>query len=521
MKKTILYILPASGLLFLAFSASAQRYQSVYEQQNRQQAYQTNRPVYDDLYNPAPLEAGPLRPGPGGHYVSPPPGQRRSGRRPLTAGPLAGSGNIPAPLSYSPRSRFSKLPYSLNNYMDFKSFTNEPSPYRQGEWLNIYYGGGRSGLPSTPTDRSLMGTAFKGRSLSNPIHARSYYDTEIAGRYEPRQGPLSLEESFKLVRSRTGEPVTGPVNERLLQSDLFTGVQAVPRSELDPYAQQMEGVAPGDQAGDQRDYKLRRSLSGEEEQEQPQDRILRKLHKPWDKKFQEETARTQDRQQDVAVPPAIARDEEQAPEYKGMFTQMREAINRPRGEQAPVEGVQTELIFKAPEQRQGPITSFVGQGESEINKRLERAEELLAEGQYYKAADQYNFARVLDPENPLPRLGRAMAFLGAGNYMTSANNLFAAIQMFSPLAYFDLKMDAFMPDLRLLDRRRAELEQRLKSHEDFRLRFLLGFTEYYSGLKEIGLKDMQKAAEDFPEELAPVQRFVEILQRRQTTQPAD
>ena len=67
-------------------------------------------------------------------------------------------------------------------------------------------------------------------------------------------------------------------------------------------------------------------------------------------------------------------------------------------------------------------------------------------------------------------------------------------------------------DLTVLDKRRAHLERRLEKYDDFRLRFLLGFAEYYSGVEKLGLSNLTKAVEHVPEELSNVRRFVETLE---------
>jgi hypothetical protein len=161
-----------------------------------------------------------------------------------------------------------------------------------------------------------------------------------------------------------------------------------------------------------------------------------------------------------------------------------------------------------------PIRTFVGTEDSVLNQWLARGEELLADGEYYRAADAYRMARAVDFENPLPLLGSTMALLAAGDYLSSANTLFQAIRLFDSLALFRIDLTAFVPDLAALDRRRADLEQRLSRFDDFRLRFLLGYAEYCSGLEEFGLRNMQRASENMPEHLDHVKEFVQVLQRR-------
>jgi hypothetical protein len=157
------------------------------------------------------------------------------------------------------------------------------------------------------------------------------------------------------------------------------------------------------------------------------------------------------------------------------------------------------------------VTTFVTGDDTQVDRYLVKAEGLLKSGEYYRAADQYNLARALDSRNPLPLLGRAMALLAAGDYMSSSASLFHAIREFETTALYQVDLTAFVPDLAVLDRRRADLEERLSEREIFRLRFLLGFAEYSSNLKALGLENMEKAAAQAPEELAHLRRFVATL----------
>jgi len=164
---------------------------------------------------------------------------------------------------------------------------------------------------------------------------------------------------------------------------------------------------------------------------------------------------------------------------------------------------------------QGTLRTFVGTEESAISRYMEEAEGLLKKGDYYSAANAYGMAQVVDARNPLPSLGRSLALLAAGDYLTSANDLFRAIRLAPPDTYFKLDLEAFVPNLEILDRRRADLENRLERTEDFRLRFLLGFAEFCSDLHDLGLKDMKTAAQAMPEEMAKVREFVQGLERHE------
>jgi len=140
-----------------------------------------------------------------------------------------------------------------------------------------------------------------------------------------------------------------------------------------------------------------------------------------------------------------------------------------------------------------PIKTFVGTNESLVNDYLARGEAELQAGNFYQAAEMYRLAQSVAPDNPLPVLGDAMALLAAGDYMSSASSLFAAIQMFESLSLFEVDLKTFVADLDVLDRRRADLEARLEMSENYQLRFLLGWAEYCSGLRELGLSNMEKA----------------------------
>jgi tetratricopeptide (TPR) repeat protein len=161
-----------------------------------------------------------------------------------------------------------------------------------------------------------------------------------------------------------------------------------------------------------------------------------------------------------------------------------------------------------------PLRSFVGTEKSALNRYLGQAEAALRSGQYYKAQGLYDIARTIDPGNPLPLLGRAIALLAAGEYVSSAESLFRAIELYEDLSQFPVELTSFLPDVKMLDRRRADLEQRLQSQENHRLRFLLGYAEYTSGLQKLGLANMQRAAGEAPAELDHLRRFVAALEAR-------
>ncbi len=145
-----------------------------------------------------------------------------------------------------------------------------------------------------------------------------------------------------------------------------------------------------------------------------------------------------------------------------------------------------------------PIRTFAGKAPTAINDLLLKAEGLMAVGQYYDAARNYERAAALDPTNPLPWIGRAHALLAAGEYLSAAVSLTRGLKRFPDLARFHLDLKALMGGGEVVDIRRAEIMRLLKRREDYRLRFLLGYLEYHSGNRKLGLENLRQAADEAP-----------------------
>jgi hypothetical protein len=165
-----------------------------------------------------------------------------------------------------------------------------------------------------------------------------------------------------------------------------------------------------------------------------------------------------------------------------------------------------------------PVKSLAGDSQSRIDALLRDAEAKVRAGEYYQASTLYDLAVTLDPDNPLVHLGYAHALAAAGEYITAVFELSAAIEAYPAFAFLELNLNDFVRDPRDLDRRRADLERRLDREEDYRLRFLLGYIEYYTGLRKFGLPNLRKAASTAPAD-SMVARFPEILDSRATFLP--
>ena len=144
-----------------------------------------------------------------------------------------------------------------------------------------------------------------------------------------------------------------------------------------------------------------------------------------------------------------------------------------------------------------PIQTFVGRGDSALNEYLLRAEVHLQSRDYFDAVKQYDNARLLDPGNPLPLIGKGHASLGAGDYLSAAHSILLGLQRYPELTRMKVDLKVFMGG-EAIDIRRADLMHRLEQHEDSKLRFLLGYIEYHSGRIQSGLEHLKKAAKDSP-----------------------
>ncbi len=157
-----------------------------------------------------------------------------------------------------------------------------------------------------------------------------------------------------------------------------------------------------------------------------------------------------------------------------------------------------------------PIRSFAGTGDDQVNRHLLAAEAAMRSGNFYTAAGEFALAATWAPDNPLPLLGRGHALAAAGEYVSAALFLTRGIGRFPDIVAFDLDLPALVGGRDVFDRRRADLEQQLARHDTCEMRFLLGYLEYYSGLRDIGLKNLRAAAE----KAAPgsvIARFPEML----------
>lgn len=162
------------------------------------------------------------------------------------------------------------------------------------------------------------------------------------------------------------------------------------------------------------------------------------------------------------------------------------------------------------------VTSFAGTADTRINDYLRTAEQHLRDEQYYRAAALYEMATMVDPGNPLVWLGHGNALIAAGDYRSALRSLLRGIEQFPEIDSFQMDLHDFVPNASLLESRRASLESQLSGRENLETRFLLGYIEYYTGLKDFGLANLRKAAEAAPSN-SVIARFPALLDKATTS----
>jgi hypothetical protein len=143
-----------------------------------------------------------------------------------------------------------------------------------------------------------------------------------------------------------------------------------------------------------------------------------------------------------------------------------------------------------------PLSTFVGEGDTVLNRELADAEAAMDTRDFYRAAAIYESAARIAPTNPLPLLGRAHALLAAGDYASAAVSLQAALQKDPALlASFSYDLERLLGGAEIIDIRRSDLRRQLEQDEDPRLRLLLGYLEYFGGQRDRGAENLRKAAD--------------------------
>ena len=111
------------------------------------------------------------------------------------------------------------------------------------------------------------------------------------------------------------------------------------------------------------------------------------------------------------------------------------------------------------------ISFLGGEHRDYFNEFMTEGDELLRAGQYYDAADKYRGAITINPQNPMARLGAALALFGAGESYSAAMYLRSAMRLFPPLIETRLDIAAMM-DVNTFDDRLDEFKRQIRERPE-------------------------------------------------------
>lgn len=146
------------------------------------------------------------------------------------------------------------------------------------------------------------------------------------------------------------------------------------------------------------------------------------------------------------------------------------------------------------------VGSFAAPASDPFNDAMQSGEKAMREARYYSAADLFRAASQLQPADPLPVAAVGHALLAAGDYRAAAEQIKTAVQMFPNIAMLNLDLRKLIGDSAVLDARLADLHRAVSRAPQPDLQFLLGYTNYYGGKRDLGLKSLIQAALAAPED---------------------
>lgn len=91
------------------------------------------------------------------------------------------------------------------------------------------------------------------------------------------------------------------------------------------------------------------------------------------------------------------------------------------------------------------IHRLAGESDDTFNRYMRRAESAMRAQRFYEALRQYNLATVAKPTNPMAHLGVCMAGFASNEWMTGADGLRKAMELFPPLMETRMDLKRLIP----------------------------------------------------------------------------
>jgi hypothetical protein len=125
--------------------------------------------------------------------------------------------------------------------------------------------------------------------------------------------------------------------------------------------------------------------------------------------------------------------------------------------------------------------NYESQARQQFQTYMQKADDLLQKGTYYRAANAYSTAIIYDISNGRAHLGKAHALFGAGEYMSSAYFLHQALKLDPKLANTRTDLRKFFIDPKKFQTRLKELSDWQTRSNAPELKFLQGYVLSQTG----------------------------------------
>ena len=150
----------------------------------------------------------------------------------------------------------------------------------------------------------------------------------------------------------------------------------------------------------------------------------------------------------------------------------------------------------------GEHKDFKSLARAKVGEYMKAAEEFMAEGKYYRAADAYILANIWDSEYAEAYVGRAHALFAAGEYMSSSYFLAKAFTLAPEYALRKVDLVALVGDRDLLEDRVIEIVAWQKKSNSGELAFILAYVFHHTDKPYAAREVIAIAAEKMPDDPA-------------------
>lgn len=207
------------------------------------------------------------------------------------------------------------------------------------------------------------------------------------------------------------------------------------------------------------------------------------------------------------------RQEQQAADEKKSRQRQDELAGVPKAiEYKSIFGSEPDTPASSSPQQDRPASPI----EAKVQECFAAAQEYLKQGRYYRAADRYAFAGVLQPENATACAGQALALFGAGEYMSSAYYLSQAIQLDARIAGNKVDLAGAFKDRDVFENRMIEMSNLQQQSKSSELAFLMAYLLWQDGKTQLAQNVIQYACEVMPDNVA-VKLLSEVINSPQDT----